>query len=62
MSSRKLFVFKHADKFGNAPAHKLFDLIEVKRTGKAEEPTRRFSDYQVTVGDMPDGVELIEKL
>ena len=62
MSSRKLFVFKHSDKFGNAPAHKLFDLIEVKRKDGSEEPARSFSDYDVTVGTTPDGVELIEKL
>ena len=62
MSSQKLFVFKHKEKLGNAPAHKLFDLIQVRRNENNEGPARNFSDYDVTVGTMPDGVELIEKL
>jgi CRISPR-associated protein Csd2 len=62
MNAQKLFVFKHDSKLGNAPAHKLFDLIEVKRKNGSEEPARSFSDYDVTVGTRPDGVELIEKL
>ncbi len=62
MSSRKLFVFKHADKLGNAPAHKLFDLVQVKRREGSEGPARSFSDYEVTVGVTPEGVELLEIL
>jgi len=62
MSSRKLYVFKHKDKLGNAPAHKLFELIDIKRKEGAEGPARSFSDYQVTVGTAPAGVELIEML
>ena len=62
MSSQKLFVFKHDDKLGNAPAHKLFDLIQIKRNKKATGPARSFSDYDVVVGQAPAGVQLIEKL
>lgn len=62
MSSQKLFVFKHRDKLGNAPAHKLFDLIDIKRKEGSEGPARSFKDYSVTVGTAPDGVEIIEKL
>ena len=62
MSSQKLFVFKHQDKLGNAPAHKLFDLIDIKRNERSEGPARSFKDYDVTVGLAPDGVEIIEKL
>ncbi|MBN1956789.1 MAG: type I-C CRISPR-associated protein Cas7/Csd2 [Desulfuromonadales bacterium] len=62
MSSQKLFVFKHADKLGNAPAHKLFDLIDIKRNDRTEGPARSFKDYDVTVGAAPAGVEIIEKL
>src|SRR6516225_2714400 len=36
MSSQKLFVFKHRDKLGNAPAHKLFGLIDIKRKEGSE--------------------------
>lgn len=62
MSSQKLFVFKHRDKLGNASAHKLFDLIGIKRKEGSEGPARSFKDYAVTVGTAPDGVEIIEKL
>ncbi|MEA3435596.1 MAG: type I-C CRISPR-associated protein Cas7/Csd2 [Thermodesulfobacteriota bacterium] len=62
MSSRKLFVFKHDNKFGNAPAHQLFDLIHIKRNNNSQGPARAFTDYDVTVDEAPAGVELIEKL
>jgi CRISPR-associated protein Csd2 len=62
MSSQKLYVFKHQDKFGNAPAHKLFDLIDIKRNDKSEGPARSFKDYTITVGRAPEGVEIIERL
>jgi CRISPR-associated protein Csd2 len=62
MSSQKLFVFRHRDKLGNAPAHKLFGLIDIKRREGSGGPARSFKDYTVTVGTAPDGVEIIEKL
>jgi CRISPR-associated protein Csd2 len=62
MSSRKLFVFKHKDKLGNAPAHKLFDLINIKRKEGSQGPARAFTDYDITVGTTPAGVELIEMI
>jgi CRISPR-associated protein Csd2 len=62
MSSQKLFIFKHQDKLGNAPAHKLFDLIDIQRNGRSEGPARSFKDYEVTVGPAPSGVEIIEML
>ena len=62
MSSQKLFVFKHQDKLGNAPAHKLFDLIDIKRNERSEGPARSFKDYTVSVGKAPEGVEIIERL
>lgn len=62
MSSQKLFVFKHRDKLGNAPAHKLFDLIDIQPKADLERPARSFKDYKVTVGTAPEGVEIIEKL
>lgn len=64
MAARKLFVFKHNDKLGNAPAHKLFDLIQVKRNIPDSEPVRKFSDYDLVVDTsaVPEGVELLTKL
>jgi CRISPR-associated protein Csd2 len=66
MSTRKLFVFRHESPLGNAPAHKLFDLVSVSRNGDlsaAERtPARAFDDYTVDVHreDVPSGVELME--
>lgn len=64
MSARKLFVFKHESALGNAPAHSLFDLIEVRSRRSDSNPPRSFSDYEVSA-DMdgtPAGVELIDML
>lgn len=55
MSLRKLIVFKHESELGNAPAHKLFDLVSVQRKDEAKPP-RAFTDYEVTVGAAPPGV------
>jgi CRISPR-associated protein Csd2 len=62
MASRKLFVFKHKDELGNAPSHKLFEMIQVEKKEGVVIP-RKFGDYSVKVeGSAPEGVELIEKL
>lgn len=61
MAARRLIVFRHESALGNAPAHKLFDLVRVARK-EAEDPApaRRYDDYEVTVGTPPAGVELLE--
>lgn len=58
MTARKLIVFKHDSKFGNAPAHRLFDLVRVERTADEGAPARHFSDYVVSVDEeaTPQGV------
>lgn len=62
MASRRLFVFKHKDELGNAPSHKLFDMVKVEKDDGVVIP-RKFGDYTVKVdGKAPEGVELIEKL
>ncbi len=62
MASQKLIIFKHADKLGSAPAHKLFDLIKV--TAKNPDiPARHFSDYNVEINPENvsiNGVEIID--
>lgn len=61
MSSRKLFVFRHEKRMGNAPAQALFDLVQCRRV--TEGPARSFADYAIEVrGDCPSGVSLEEKL
>lgn len=55
MSARKLIVFKHDCHLGNAPAHKLFDLVKIKRKKDESEPdepkipARAFEDYEITL-------------
>lgn len=75
MAARRLIVFRHESALGNAPAHALFDRIEIGRNVEGEfkaidkkldnqPPARAFSDYIVRVNqdDLPAGVEVIEKL
>lgn len=62
MATQKLFVFEHATPLGNAPAHKLFHRIQVKRKDESR-PARCFDDYEVTVArEMPEGVKLHERV
>ncbi len=63
MATRKLVVFKHESELGNAPSHKLFELVKVKKS-EAANPPRAFTDYQVTVDktSTPEGVTIIEML
>lgn len=55
MAVRELIVFRHDSEFGNAPAHRLFETVEVRRKDGVVFP-RSYSDYTVTVGDVPEGV------
>lgn len=58
MTTRGLYVFKHDSELGNAPAHNLFELIQVQKN--TDEPARDFSNYTVTVNEVgiPAGVSL----
>lgn len=47
MSTRGLYVFKHEGVLGDAPAHSLFDLVEVKQNDPAAT-ARAFSDFAVS--------------
>lgn len=63
MNARKLFVFKHSSMLGNAPAHRLFDLVKVNRKENDSKPARSFSDYEITLDrNLPEGVALEEKI
>jgi CRISPR-associated protein Csd2 len=63
MAARRLIVFKHDCELGNAPAHRLFDLVNVERID-GDNPPRRFADYRVQVDSAgaPAGVAVIEKI
>lgn len=65
MAARKLFVFEHESAMGNAPAHKIFDTVNVERlTTDADGPARSFTDYRISVerDALPAGVTLHELL
>lgn len=47
MSTRGLYVFKHESELGDAPAHSLFDLVQVK-PNDSDTPARSFADFTVT--------------
>ncbi|RKH15204.1 type I-C CRISPR-associated protein Cas7/Csd2 [Corallococcus sp. CA053C] len=59
MATRRLLVFRHASELGNAPAHKLFDTVGLRRKDEATPP-RDFSDYALSVSSVPPGVEVVE--
>lgn len=63
MATRKLIVFEHESKLGNAPAHKLFDRIRVTLKDPAKPP-RGFDDYDVAVDrdGLPSGITMHEML
>ncbi|ERI04265.1 type I-C CRISPR-associated protein Cas7/Csd2 [Atopobium sp. oral taxon 810] len=60
MTSRKLVVFKHESKLGNAPAHKLFDAVQVEKNISTDQEPRKFEDYEIKVDEvgLPDGIEV----
>ena len=74
MSKRRLIVFKHENRMGNAPAHILFDRVTVERVYNGDAlpvgdqrthnypPARAFSDYAVNVdsADLPTGVDILD--
>jgi len=59
MNCRELAIFTHENKYGNAPASKLFGLVNAALTDSTQPP-RKFADYQVTVdeGNIPAGIDL----
>jgi len=63
MATRGLYVFKHDNQLGNAPAYSLFERIQPKLKDGIAIP-RNFSDYTITVDetDMPSGVQLLRRV
>ncbi|MEL7039508.1 MAG: type I-C CRISPR-associated protein Cas7/Csd2 [Cyanobacteria bacterium J06592_8] len=57
MACQGLWVFSHKNPYGNYPAHKLFDLIQIQSL--AETP-RNIRDYEILVGEIPSGITLIK--
>ena len=48
MAVRKLILFRHDSKLGNAPAHKLYDSLHVAKKEGVEFP-RSIADYDITL-------------
>lgn len=57
MAVRELIVFRHDSEFGNAPSHKLFNLVSAQRKEDVAFP-RSYSDYTISVAEdqLPEGV------
>lgn len=76
MTARRLVLFKHESKLGNAPAHRLFERVIVNRVFEGEQydpdsrtthnlpPARKFADYAVHVNTeaLPSGVTVVERI
>lgn len=63
MTARGLYIFKHDNELGNAPANSLFERVVVSRNADVEV-SRAFTDYEVSVyeDEMPNGVSLIKRI
>ncbi|MDR1204357.1 MAG: type I-C CRISPR-associated protein Cas7/Csd2 [Peptococcaceae bacterium] len=63
MALRELIVFKHSNELGDAPSHKLFELVSVKRREGVLAP-RAYGDYTVSVDseNLPEGVTVARKI
>lgn len=55
MAVRKLILFRHDSQLGNAPAHKLYECLQVKLKDGVEIP-RSIADYDITLSPAPKGV------
>lgn len=60
MISRRLYVFKHASRLGNAPSQVLFDSVSVERKD-ITRPSRHFSDYIIALdhAQIPEQVQVL---
>lgn len=60
MTSRKLYVFEHESRLGNAPAHTLFDTVTARKD--SDGPARAYGDYEIVADKsaVPEGVTLHE--
>lgn len=61
MSTRGLYVFEHESALGSAPAHELFDRIQVEPLGASAAP-RSFAEYQDRIRVNLDGLPASVKL
>ena len=76
MTARRLILFRHDSALGNAPAHRLFERVMVRRVFGGEKydlsdrrvhnlpPARAYQDYAVHVdkSSPPNGIEIIDRI
>ena len=73
MSGRRLIVFKHESALGNAPVHRLFERVDIKRVYRGDTyepgapelpPARAYSEYIVDVNDkdLPAGIQIVDRI
>lgn len=67
MAPQALIVFEHRDSLGNAPAHKLFERVEIERTAPQDgewTPARTFADFSVDVNEdeLPEGITVHRRI
>mgnify|MGYP002622108903 CR=1 FL=1 len=62
MGTRKLIIFEHSSKMGNAPVQKLFDSVTVERLNP-DKPARDFGDYEIVISrdQIPASVQVLER-
>jgi CRISPR-associated protein Csd2 len=60
MSCRGLYMFRHDNPLGNAPAHRLFERVKIKKNIPEAQPPRALDEYDVIVDReaLPAGVTL----
>ncbi len=60
MATRKLVVFEHESNMGNAPAHALFERVQMRLKDGITAP-RSFDEYDVRVNsdNLPNGVSIL---
>ena len=51
MAVRELIIFKHSKEFGDCPAYKLFDAVEVRKHEDVIYP-RKYQDYSVEIHEV----------
>jgi len=63
MGTRKLIIFEHQSKMGNAQVQDLFETIKVAKKD-INKPARDYSDYEVIIDKtvIPDNITLIERV
>ncbi len=62
MNTRRLVIFKHSSRMGDAHAQDLFDKVSITKKDK-DKPARDFTDYEVKVSreGIPESITIIEK-